>query len=87
MGSVGGAEEVPLRFRNIERPTQECLERLGIVTQEQLQSAVDRYGIDGLIVRMEDVGYTPPKHDKWRILGAVRGKDWKEMLKEMRARG
>lgn len=73
-----------LRFRNIVLPTQQCLERMGITTQRQLQSAVDTYGIDGLITRMEDAGYTPPKHEKWRIMGAVRGKDWKEMLKEMR---
>ncbi len=75
-----------LRFRNIEKPTQDALERLGIVTQAQLQSAVDRYGVEGLLARLSDAGYTPPKHEQWRILGAVRGKDWKVLLKELRVK-
>ncbi len=78
-------ENVSLRFRNIEAPTQACLERMGITTHTQLREAVDVYGVEGLIARMEDAGYTPPKHEKWRIMGAVRNKDWKIMLKELRA--
>lgn len=81
--NVAAAGDAPLRFRNIEKASQDCLERMGITTYEQLQGAVDKYGADGLVSRMEDTGYTPPKHEKWRLTGAVRGKDWKDMLKEM----
>ncbi len=47
-------DEVVLRFRNIALPTQTCLEGMGIMTQWHLQSAVDKYGIEGLIARMGD---------------------------------
>lgn len=84
--TIQKTDEEPLRFRNIERPTQECLDRMGIITIENLQGAIDKNGIDKLIDQMSDSGYTPSKHEKWRLMGAVRGKNWKVMLKEMRGK-